>query len=648
MCGLVGYFSKSNEVSREVCQEMADTLVHRGPDDSGVWLDRHAGIVLGHRRLSIQDLSKLGHQPMESSSGRYVLSYNGEIYNFKLLQKELEQVGCRFKGCSDTETLLAAVEYWGIDKALKRFFGMFAFALWDKEKSELTLARDRIGEKPLYYGWQGQSLLFGSELKALRSHPYWRGGVDRDALTLLMRHNYIPAPYSIYRGIKKLLPGTYVQFNPEIPVGEMPDPSAYWSMKEIAEQGASNLFQYDDQEAFSALDQLLTKTIQDKMISDVPLGAFLSGGIDSSLVVALMQATSSQKVKTFSIGFHEADYNEAEHAKAVAAYLGTEHTELYVTPDEAMQVIPKLSQLYDEPFADSSQIPTFLLSKMTKQYVTVALSGDAGDELFAGYNRYFLQQSLWNKLSKIPQGMRTMMASILLSIPVRKWNIIGPVLGRLTSHLQQRPGDKIHKLAEVLSVSSEAEFYRVLVSLWKQPEKLVLGGHEPITVLSDPAGSPNMKSFVQTMQYLDSISYLPDDILCKVDRAAMAVSLETRVPFLDHRIVEFAWRLPMHQKIRNGQGKWLLRQVLHKYVPRHLIERPKMGFGIPIDAWLRGPLKDWAEALIDEKRLREEGFFDPEPIRRKWDQHISGHNNWAYHLWGVLMFQLWLEDTKTP
>lgn len=647
MCGLVGYLSKANEVSGEVCLEMASTLVHRGPDDSGVWLDRNAGIVLGHRRLSIQDLSKLGHQPMESSSGRYVIAYNGEIYNFKLLQKELEHLGCQFSGHSDTETLLATIEYWGIEKALKRFFGMFAFALWDKEKCELTLARDRIGEKPLYYGWQGQSLLFGSELKALRKYPHWQGGIDRDALALLMRHNYIPAPHSIYQGIKKLIPGTYTQFNRGMVAGEIPTPSTYWSLREIAEQGVSNPYQYNDGEAQSALDRILTDTIRDKMISDVPLGAFLSGGIDSSLVVALMQEASSQKVKTFSIGFHEADYNEAEHAKAVAAHLGTEHTELYVTSGEALDVIPKLSSLYDEPFADSSQIPTFLLSKMTRQYVTVALSGDAGDELFAGYNRYFLQQSLWNKISKIPRRMRALIASTLLSIPVKQWNIMGPVLGCLTDHLRQRPGDKIHKLAEVIDISSEREFYQVLVSLWKQPDQLVLGGHEPITVLTDPAQNPGMGNFVQIMQFLDSISYLPDDILCKVDRAAMAVSLETRVPFLDHRIVEFAWQMPMHHKIRNGQGKWLLRQVLHKYVPRELIERPKMGFGVPLDVWLRGPLKDWAESLINEKRLSEEGFFDPVPIRKKWDQHLGGLNNWAYHLWSVLMFQLWFEEVET-
>jgi asparagine synthase (glutamine-hydrolysing) len=382
------------------------------------------------------------------------------------------------------------------------------------------------------------------------------------------------------------------------------------------------------------------------MVSDVPLGAFLSGGVDSSLVVALMQAASSQKVQTFSIGFHEADYNEAGYAKAVASHLGTEHTEFYLNSEEALGMIPQLSRLYDEPFADSSQVPTYFLSKMTKQNVTVALSGDGGDELFAGYNRYFLQQSIWNKVSKIPRRMRTLIASILRKIPVKQWNAIGPLLGCLTRHLKQRPGDKIHKLAETINISSEAEFYRVLVSLWKQPEKLILGGCEPITVLNDPTQKPNLAFFVQTMQFLDSISYLPDDILCKVDRAAMAVSLETRMPFLDHRIVEFAWKMPMHHKIHNGQGKWLLRQLLYKYVPKKLIERPKMGFGVPIDIWLRGPLKDWAESLINEKRLREEGFFDPEPVRRKWDQHLDGIHNWAYHLWSILMFQLWLEETK--
>ena len=461
MCGLVGYFSKANEVTREACLQMANALVHRGPDDSGVWVDRHAGIALGHRRLSIQDLSELGHQPMQSSSGRYVLSYNGEIYNFRLLQKELGQLGYGFNGHSDTEILLAAIECWGIDKALKRFFGMFAFALWDKEKSELTLARDRIGEKPLYYGWQGQSLLFGSELKALQRCPHWQGEIDRKALTLLMRHNYVPAPYSIYQGIKKLIPGTYVQFNSKTHLGEIPTALTYWSLNEVAKEGVSNPYQLNDTEAQTELDRLLSETIQDQMVSDVPLGAFLSGGVDSSLVVALMQAASSQKVRTFSIGFHEVDYNEAGYAKAVASHLGTEHTEFYLNSEEALSMIPKLSRLYDEPFADSSQIPTYFLSKITKQNVTVALSGDGGDELFAGYNRYFLQQSIWNKVSKIPRRMRTLIASILRKIPVKQWNAIGPFLGCLTKHLRQRPGDKIHKLAETINISTEG---RVLQS----------------------------------------------------------------------------------------------------------------------------------------------------------------------------------------
>jgi len=642
MCGFSGFFSRTRNVNKNICRKMTDTLIHRGPDDGGVWVDQDAGIALGHRRLSIQDLSPLGHQPMESFSGRYVVAYNGEIYNFRVLQKELEKIGCLFKGHSDTEVLLAAVDTWGIETALTRFVGMFAFALWDKKERALVLARDRLGEKPLYYGWQGKTFLFGSELKALCAHPDWQGEIDRDSLALQMRHNYIPTPYSIYKGVYKLKPGTLLRIQLSSPVGEVPELKAYWQAREVAIDGVNQSLYLSDKDAISALDTLLHQTIREKMISDVPLGAFLSGGIDSSVVVAMMQAESSLPVKTFTIGFHEEGYNEAAHAKAVAKHLGTEHTELYVTPEQAMDVIPRLPVLYDEPFSDSSQIPTFLVSEMTKQHVTVALSGDGGDELFCGYNRYHWGQSIWSRLSLIPRPLRGVVASTICNISPSAWDglfkFINPVLPSKLTY--QTPGDKLHKLAEILKVKSPEALYHALVSHWKHPEQLVLGSREPLTELTNSSRwSSNIDSFIQRMQLLDTVSYLPDDILVKVDRAAMGVSLETRVPFLDHHVVEFAWQLPMSMKLRDGQGKWVLRQVLHKYIPRELIERPKMGFGVPIDIWLRGPLRDWAEALLDEKRLLEGGFFNVPPIRQKWKEHLSGKRNWQYYLWDVLMFQ---------
>jgi len=646
MCGFSGILSK-DVVHESICQKMLEKIQHRGPDDSGVWIDKDMGIALGHRRLSIQDLSPLGHQPMVSPSGRYVIAYNGEIYNFKVLQVELEKQGHVFRGHSDTEVLLAAIEAWGIEGALKHFAGMFAFALWDQSEHVLTLARDRVGEKPLYYGWQKNSFLFGSELKALKAHPDWVGEINRDALALYMRHNYIPTPYSIYKGIHKLTPGTFIQFSVgsrSLVAEDLPKPVPYWQAKDVAEHGVNHPLELPDDKAVQALDALLRETIREKMISDVPLGAFLSGGIDSSVVVAMMQQESSRPTKTFSIGFHEQGYNEAEHAKAVAAHLGTEHTEMYVTSRQAMDVIPKLPLLYDEPFADSSQIPTFLVSEMTKQHVTVALSGDGGDELFAGYNRYFLGQSLWNKLSRIPKGLRSLLASGITSVSPRAWDKVGVVAGRMIPSVRERTGDKLHKLAGILAVGSSEEMYRGFVSHWHHPESVVLGAREPLTALTDESRWADLDNFTQRMQFLDTISYLPDDILVKVDRAAMGVSLETRVPFLDHRVLEFAWKVPMRQKIRDGQGKWLLRQVLYQYVPKSLIDRPKMGFGVPIDVWLRDPLRDWAENLLNEQRLAQEGFFDVAMVRQKWEEHLSGERNWQYLLWDVLMFQAWLEN----
>ena len=623
-------------------RSMVAAIRYRGPDDSGVWCDERAGIGLGHARLSILDLSPEGHQPMVSVSGRYVIVFNGEVYNFAELRSELEIVGQKFRGHSDTEIMLAAFEEWGIEKAVPRFVGMFAFALWDRHTRTLTLGRDRLGEKPLYYGWQGETLLFGSELKALRAHPAFMAEVDRNALALLLRHNYIPAPYSIYQGISKLLPGCLLtvslsQRNPRI--------APYWSGKQAIEAGVTHPFEGSESTAVSALEALLKDAVGQQMVADVPLGAFLSGGVDSSTVVALMQAQSSRPVKTFTIGFHEEGYDEAPHAKSVARHLGTEHTELYVMPKEAMSVIPRLPVLYDEPFSDSSQIPTFLVSELARRHVTVSLSGDGGDELFGGYNRYFWATNIWRRVGWAPQPMRSALAGALMALPPSAWNGVFMSLSRFlpVGWRYANPGDKLHKLAEVLAVRTPEEIYLGLVSHWKQPTEVVRGSHEPPTVLTDPARWADLPDFEQRMMYLDQMTYLPDDILTKVDRAAMGVSLETRVPFLDHRVVEFAWSLPLSMKIRHGQGKWLLRQVLYRHVPKELMERPKMGFGVPIDMWLRGPLKGWAEELLDEARLQREGYFNPHPIRRKWAEHLTGRRNWSYYLWDVLMFQAWLE-----
>lgn len=645
MCGFSGFFSSKYlpQNTEQTLVAMGRAISHRGPDDSGQWWDIDAGIGLSHRRLSILDLSPAGHQPMLSGDGRFVIAFNGEIYNHQELRSELEKAADNeWRGHSNTETLLAAIDAWGIEATLKKSVGMFAFALWDRAERTLTLARDRLGEKPLYYGLQNDVFMFGSELKALKAHPVFRGEIDRDVLTLYLRHNYIPSPYSIYKGIQKLPPGTYLQINAAFD----PEIKAYWSVSEIAESGQKNLFAGSEAEAREELEQLLAQSINDQMMADVPLGAFLSGGVDSSTIVALMQTLSNKPVKTFTIGFREEGYNEAEYAHAVAKHLGSEHTELYVSPEQAMAVIPDLPHIYDEPFADSSQIPTWLVSKLAREQVTVSLSGDGGDELFGGYNRYFMGQSIWNKLDRLPLAFRGSLAGAMTSIAPERWNsVAGKIEPLLPSKLRfGNPGDKLHKLAGVLASDSPESLYLGLVSLWGNPSNLVLASQEPLTMLTDRKQWPEIADFVQRMMVMDTLTYMPDDILVKVDRAAMSLGLETRVPFLDHRVIEFAWRLPLSMKIKNGQGKHLLRQVLYKHVPKALIERPKMGFGIPLDSWLRGPLRDWAECLLDENRLKQEGFFNAAPVRKKWQEHLSGQRNWQYHLWGVLMFQAWLDE----
>lgn len=651
MCGIAGYWHRDNS-NPSIALSMAEAIVTRGPDDFGVWSERESGIALAHRRLSILDLSPAGHQPMVSGCGRYVLVFNGEIYNHLSLRSlfEADHNGFRWRGHSDTETLIECFAAWGVEKTIGMAVGMFSFALWDTKDKLLTFARDRLGEKPLYWGWSDDLLIFASELKAIKVHPSFKAEIDRDSLTLFLRHGYVPAPYSIYRGIHKLMPGHFVELNlnGEISVSQNAKSKAYWSVNEVVKEGLASPFGGSANVAVDALESQLKASVSDQMLSDVPLGAFLSGGIDSSTIVALMQSQTNKPVKTFTIGFDETGYNEAVHAKAVARHIGTDHTELYVQPNDALSVIPKLPQMYCEPFADSSQIPTFLVSQLAKQHVTVALSGDGGDELFGGYNRYLAVQKVWQPLQKMPEFVRYLASFGLNSLSPASWDKLFEQLKPvLPKRLQlAMPGEKARKLGEVLKLNDGAAFYRQLTSHWVEPESLVINGKEPLTQITNNNSWAQTDSLEHFMMALDAKTYMSDDILTKVDRAAMACSLETRVPMLDHRVVELAWKMPLDFKIREGQGKWLLRQVLYRYVPEELIERPKMGFGIPLDSWLRGPLKEWAEALLDEQRLRNEGYLNPAPIRQLWNEHLSGKKNWQYHLWNVLMFQAWLEKNN--
>lgn len=645
MCGFAGFLGDGADAVGDVVllRRMLNMLIHRGPDDDGYWHDKERSIGFGHRRLAVVDLSPAGHQPMVSSSGRFVIVFNGEIYNHLDLREEIGEWAWR--GHSDTETLLACVEAWGLELTLKKLNGMFAIALWDHQTRTLALARDRIGEKPLYYGWQGtgsqRAFLFGSELKALKIHPLFSADINRHALCLLLRHNYIPAPYTIYQGIAKLEPGSILSVSLEQPA---PKISKYWDIAVVAGAGIAHPFPGTPDEAVNPLELLIKDAVRRQMTADVPLGAFLSGGIDSATVVALMQAQSSRPVKTFTIGFNENSYNEAKYAQAVAQYLGTDHTELYVTPAQAMDVIPRLPGLYCEPFADSSQIPTFLVSQLAKAHVTVSLSGDAGDELFCGYNRYQFTHNLWGKMSSVPMPLRILAASGIRSFSPKFWNNLTHFIPGETQ--QSRWGDKLHKGAKVLSSRTREDLYLRIVSNLNNPSDWVIDGCEPATHLTGLNPELGVLNAVERMMALDMVSYLPDDILVKLDRAAMGVSLEGRVPFLDYRIIEFAWSLPLHYKLRDGQTKWPLRQILYRHVPRELMDRPKMGFAIPLHDWLRGPLRDWAENLLDEGKLQREGYFHPAPIRKIWTEHLSGERNWMAQLWSVLMFQAWLEEQR--
>jgi asparagine synthase (glutamine-hydrolysing) len=639
MCGIAGVLTSAGS-ARELLERnataMADSIAHRGPDDHGLWSDPEAGIALTHRRLSIVDLSPAGHQPMTSADGRFIIVFNGEIYNFQDLRPELETRGIHFRGHSDTEVMLEAFAAYGIAATLKRLIGMFAIAVWDRRDRTLTLVRDRLGIKPLYWAKQGDLFLFGSELKALRAHPGWTPHIDRGAVASYMRHNAIPAPHSIYQGVNKLEPGCILT----LPWQSEPRIEKYWDARAVARAGLTDPLRLDDQEMTNQLEALLLDSVRRRMVADVPVGAFLSGGIDSSTIAALMQAANAGPVRTYSIGFDIAGFDEAPHAAAVARHLGTQHTELTVTAKQAIDVIPQLADMYDEPFADSSQIPTFLVSAMTRQHVTVALSGDGGDELFGGYNRYQLAQRFWRNLALVPRPLRHAFAQALRALPADRWSSLFNLFPARLRPAQ--PGDKLHKLASVLALDDVGAVYRRLVTHW-EPATVMPGTDERKGALWDETVSDDFPGVLERLQYLDLVTYLPDDILTKVDRASMAVALEARVPLLDHRVVEFAWRIPRKDLIRRGLSKWPLRQVLYRHIPKQLIDRPKMGFGIPLGEWLRGPLRDWAEALLDERRLKEAGFVDAVVVRRHWQEHLSGHRNWQYLLWDVLMFEAWRE-----
>ncbi|TKT72413.1 asparagine synthase (glutamine-hydrolyzing) [Afipia massiliensis] len=648
MCGIAGLFRPCGSNSRDLANcigLMTATLFKRGPDADGIWTDNDRGIALGHRRLSILDLSDAGAQPMRSECGRFTLTFNGEIYNHLAIRSELELANAApiWRGHSDTETLLYAVRYWGVQETLQRLNGMFAFAVWDSRESVLTLCRDRFGEKPLFYGWIGDDLAFASELKAFYAHPKWRGSINRDALTAFMRYSYVPAPWSIWEGVRKLTPGSFVVFSVTTKTGDLPKPEKYWSMRQEVISGQSSRL-LDPIMATDELERLLSQAVARQSLSDVPLGAFLSGGIDSSTIVALMQNQSTRRIKTFSIGFADAAFNEADHARGVARHLATDHTEMIVSPSDARNVIPDLAQIYDEPFADSSQIPTHLVAMLARRGVTVALSGDGGDELFGGYNRHVWGARLHRRFDAMPLPGRRLLAEFLRLIAPEPANTLGHLAGKFVPQRFRvlRAGDQIEKISRILGARNFDEMYRLLSSIDNEPEQTVLQGEESSSWFAEQMASIDSPiDSLDRMTLSDSLSYLPDDILQKVDRAAMSVSLETRVPFLDKDVAEFSCRVSPDMKVRSGQGKWLVRQVLDRHVPRHLIDRPKTGFGIPRDDWIRGPLKDWASDLLAPERLGRQGWFSTKRIDHIWAEHQSGTRNHGSFLWNVLMAQAW-------
>jgi len=639
MCGFAGFVGRvgTRESELAILGRMARALLRRGPDEEGLWLDPDGFVGLAHRRLSVVGLGPEGRQPMRSASGRWLIVYNGEIYNFQVLRDELAKAGAGFRGTSDTEVLLAAIEAWGIDGAVSRSVGMFAFALWDTQKKVLHLVRDRFGEKPLYCGWQGDSFLFGSDLAALREHPRFDGDVDREALSLLVRYNYVPAPLSIHRGLGKLEAGTRLEL--QFRDGRWTEKRLiYWSAIDTAGRSTAAPFVGSAAEATEIAHRLLRDAIKGQMLAEVPLGAFLSGGIDSTAVVALMQSLSERPVRSFTIGFENPDYDESSYAAAVAAHLGTSHRTCLLGADESLALIPRLAEYYSEPFADASQVPTALVSRIAREEVTVALSGDGGDEVFGGYNRYVWVERLWRRTAMLPLAARVRLSRVLLRTSPASWDA---GLGTITGLRQ--PGEKLHKFAGMLGAATPRELHERLTTFWHAGNPVLGSGH---SVAPRPAEDRlwwSPRSMTEAMMLVDTVNYLPDDILVKIDRAAMGVSLETRAPFLDHRLFEFLWSLPLAFSIGPRGGKQILRDILDRYVPRKLVERPKSGFALPIHDWLRGPLRDWGESLLDEARLHREGYFDAGIVRQAWDEHLSGRRNRQYELWSILMFQSWQE-----
>ena len=644
MCGIAGFIDGSAVRSSDmdtIAGSMTGSLRHRGPDDAGVWADSEAGVAFGHRRLSIVDLSAAGHQPMVSHDGRYVITYNGEVYGYAALRAELQARGVSFIGHSDTEVLVESIAAYGVEATVPRLIGMFAFAVWDRKERTLKLVRDRLGIKPLYWAKFGDLFLFGSELKALRAHPGWTPRIDRGAVAQFLRHSYIPAPRTIYEHVHKLEPGSILT----LPWHGEPSIAAYWNARDVALKGLANPIAASDNELADQLETLAIDAVRLRMIADVPLGALLSGGVDSATVVALMKAANAGPVKTFTVGFDLPGYDESLHAEKIASHLGTEHHTLTVSPKQALDVIPRLPDWYDEPFADSSQIPTYLISVMTRQHVTVALSGDGGDELFAGYNRYQAAERYANGMGGWPRPLRKPFGAAITALSPQHWDRLAPYL---PSRLRvPQLGDKLYKLANLMQAQGADDSYRSIITHW-EPAEIMPDTVEPSAIWSAKSVNDDFPDLVERMQYLDLVGYLPDDILTKLDRASMAIALEARVPLLDHRMVEFAWALPRRAKLRQGTSKWLLRQVLYRYVPAALIERPKMGFAIPLAEWLRGPLRDWAEALLDEQRLRETGLVNAGRVRALWEEHIDGRRNHQHLLWDILMLEAWRERWEAP